>query len=65
MLRKDKAANSLPPFRLLMSLLKTKTVEGNFNLSKVLPPHFTSKKKVLGVDFYGFLNYLKVLIRAM
>jgi len=47
-----------------MSLLKTKIAEEDFNLTKVLLPHFTSKK-VSGVDFYGFLNYLKVLIRGM
>jgi len=64
MLRKGTTTNSLTSFRLLMSLLKTKIAEGDFNLTKVLLPHFTGKK-VLGVDFYGFLNYLKVLIRSM
>lgn len=64
MLRKGTTTNSLFPFCLLMSLPKTKIAEGDFNLTKVLLPHFTSKK-VLGVDFYGFLNYLKVLIRGM
>jgi len=63
MLSKGKSSNPLSSFCLLMSLLRTKIVEGDFDLTKVLLPHFTCKK-VLGVEFYGFLNYLKVLIRA-
>jgi len=50
MLRKRTTTNSLSSFCLLMSLLKTRLAEGDFSLTKVLLPHFTSKK-VLGVDF--------------